>query len=95
MMGSGGIAVQQAACGPFAFWGRWLVIYKIKSIKDLSLDIINETCCLWREHKRSSTGMGNGVPSKDEDGRGDCVVLFCFHRGLIKRTQVTSIRKAT
>lgn len=51
-------AVQQPARGPFAFWGRWLVIYKIKSIRDLSLGVINGTRCLRQEHKRSLTRMG-------------------------------------
>lgn len=56
--GGGGVAaVQQTARGPFAFWGRWLVIYKIKSIRDLSLGIINGIRCLRREHKRSLTRM--------------------------------------
>lgn len=75
-------AVQQTARGPFAFWGRWLVIYKIKSIKDLSLGIINGIRYLSREHKRALTRMGDGVLSKDWDGKGDCVVLFLFLPGV-------------
>lgn len=71
--------------GPFAFWGRWLVIYKIKSIKDLSLGIINGIRCLTGEHKGSLTRMGSRVLSKDEDGKGGCVVLFVVHQRLIKR----------
>lgn len=56
--GGRGGAVQQTDRGPFAFWGRWLVIYKIKSIKDLSRGIINGIRCLTREHKGSLTRIG-------------------------------------
>lgn len=76
MRGSEVSAVQQTARGPFAFRGRWLVIYKIKSIRDLSRGVINGIRCLRREHKRSLTRMGNGVLSKHYASKGDCVVLL-------------------
>lgn len=67
------MAVQQAAPGPICIsGGRWFVIYKIKSIKDLRLDVINGDLLL-SEARAPKIIKGRGVLSKDS--KGDCVVL--------------------
>lgn len=78
--------INKRTAGPFAFLGgRRLVIYKIKSIRDLSRGIINGTGCATWEHKGSLARTRDGVLSKDCDGRADCVVLLLFSsRGWLK-----------
>lgn len=77
----------------FAFFWRgqggdhWHVIYKIKSIKDLSRGVINGTRCVTWEHKGSLTGRRGGVCYIKWAGslRRLCGPFIFLLQGLIKR----------
>lgn len=81
------------------FWGRRLVIYKIKSIKDLRLVIINGTRHPRQEHRRSD-GRMRGIECCRTTRVAKVIVLssfdFFFSKPRVdyKSQVVTSIREA-
>lgn len=73
------------------FWGRRLVIYKIKSIKDLRLVIINGTRHPRQEHRRSD-GRMRGIECCRTTRVAKVIVLSSFDFFFLNQGLIISLR---